>query len=98
MVVLTSRCPSQLLEGPDVVAVLEQVGREGVSKRVAACRLHQTGLPDGAVHGSLDDGFVEMMPAPLAAFRLSVRPGSREQPLPGQLASRVRILAPERVR
>ena len=45
----------QLLDGADVVAVLEQVGREGVPQGVRAGPLGDAGPPDRLLDGPLED-------------------------------------------
>src|SRR5438093_4554572 len=41
----------ELLDGPDVVVILEQVGREGVSESVARGELGKARGTDGVLHG-----------------------------------------------
>src|SRR5439155_22186816 len=89
--------PEQLLDGPDVVAVLEQVRGEGMSERVTARVLEDAGLAQRALDGTLDDGLVQVMAAALAGESLHVVAGRREHPLPAELASGVRVLPRQRV-
>jgi len=56
----------QLLDGPDVVTLLEQVGGKRVTEGVARGRLGNPGTADRILHGALEDGFVEMVAAALA--------------------------------
>jgi hypothetical protein len=51
----------QLLDGPDIVAVFEEVGDEGVAEGVRSGELGDGGGPTGGADGTLDDGFVEMV-------------------------------------
>jgi hypothetical protein len=51
----------QLLDGPDVVAVFEQVGGKGVAEGVTAHRLVDTGQAGRLPHGSLRGTFSQMM-------------------------------------
>lgn len=51
----------QLLHGADVVAVLEQVGGEGMAERMAASPFEDIGGADGVVHFALDVRFVVMV-------------------------------------
>ena len=53
----------QLLDGADVVAVLEQVGGEAVAEGVGCDGLGEVGVEGGGADGPLDDGFVEMVAA-----------------------------------
>lgn len=62
--------PEQLLNCPNVVAVLEQVRREGVAEGVAAHRLLDVGGPNGRVNGPLNDPLVRVMPADQAGSRV----------------------------
>ena len=45
----------QLLDGADIVAPLQQVGREGVPERVAARRLRHSGAAKRLLESSLKD-------------------------------------------
>src|SRR5450756_2850886 len=56
----------QFLDGADVVARLEQVGREGVAQGVAARVLDDAGAPHRFLHGPLNDALVNVMAALLA--------------------------------
>ena len=50
--------PQQLLDGPDVVAVLKQVRRERVPLGVWAGALGHPGLPNRVLDGPLQDRLV----------------------------------------
>src|SRR5213594_3388770 len=93
--------PEQLLDGPDVVAVLQQVRGKGMPERVTARVLEDAGLAqralDGTLDGTLDDRFVQVMAAPLAGEAIHVVSGRREHPLPADLASGDRVLSRQRV-
>ncbi len=54
--------PEQLLNRLDVVALFEQVGGEGMPKRVTTGGLRNPGFPAGLFDSPLQDGFVAMMP------------------------------------
>jgi hypothetical protein len=45
--------PQEFLDGPDVVAVLEQVGREGVAQGVRAHTLGKLRIAGGGLHRAL---------------------------------------------
>src|SRR5262249_48922539 len=47
--------PEEFLDGPDVAAVLEQVGGEGVAQSVRAGPLGDPCAPDSLLHGALQD-------------------------------------------
>ena len=64
--------PEQFLHGADIVAVLEQVGRERMAEGVARCRLRDARAADGIPDGTLHDGLVQVVPAPLARDALDI--------------------------
>ena len=49
----------ELLDGADVVAGFEEVGREAVAEGVAGRRFGEARRADRLVEGALEDGFVE---------------------------------------
>ena len=51
----------ELLDGADVVAVLEEMGGEGVAEGVAGDALGEGGVAVGLGDGALDDGLVEVV-------------------------------------
>ncbi len=55
--------PEQLLNRADVVARLEQGGRERMAQRVAPGALRQPGGQHGLAHGALEHGLVQVVPA-----------------------------------
>ena len=61
----------QLLDGAEVVAVFEEVGRERVAKGVARCAFGDFGELDRAAQGFLHGGFVEVMASPRVATRIA---------------------------
>jgi len=63
------RVTEQQLQGPQIRPALEQMGREAVSERMAACRLRDARPTDRLLHLTLQHGFVQVMPAPLANKR-----------------------------
>jgi len=56
--------PKQLLNGPDVVSILEQVRCKTVPQRVTGASLRNTGFDNRLFDGSLDQALMKMM-APL---------------------------------
>jgi hypothetical protein len=52
--------PEQLLDGADVVPVLEQVSREGMAERVWSDTFRDPRLPRCLGNRLLDDGFVKV--------------------------------------
>src|SRR6185295_4870239 len=76
-----------LLDGANVVAVLQQVGGEGVPEGVGAGHLGDAGGAAGGADGALDGRLVEVVPADLAGGRIGVVAGGGEDPLPDPLAA-----------
>src|SRR5438034_11848750 len=66
-------------------------------ERVTARVLGDAGLAQRALDGALNDGFVQVMAAPLAGEAIHIVSDRREHPLPAERASGVRILSRERV-
>lgn len=85
----------QLLDGADVVAGLEQVGREAVAEAVAGGALRKVGSCAGGAECLLEHGFVEVVAPHLLGVRLAILPRGREHPLPRPLARGLGILASE---
>ena len=56
----------QLLDGADVVPILQQVGREGMPKCMTGGGFRNPRSPNGFLHGPLQYALVEMVAAPLA--------------------------------
>ena len=70
--------PEELLHGPDVVAGFEQMRRERMEEGVPGGRLCDPGLAYGAMHGAPQDGFVELMAAPLSRIGIFMDAGRRK--------------------
>jgi hypothetical protein len=90
--------PQQLLDGLDVVAGLEQVRRKGVPQRMTRRWTGDPCLPRRLFDRPLQDGFVQVMPPPLAGLRVDVEPSGRKHPLPGPFTRSVGVLHPKRPR
>ena len=86
----------KLLDGADVVALLQQVGGKRVTEGMARRRLGDPGGTDGILHRSLKHGFVKVVPASLAGDGLHVETRGGEDPLPAPFAAGVRVLAQQR--
>src|SRR5262249_51870552 len=56
----------ELLDGPDIVAFLQQMRCEGVPEGVAACGLGDGGCQDCASDGALEDRLVEVVSSELS--------------------------------
>ena len=85
----------QFLDGPDVVALLQQVCGEGVTEGMAGGRLGNAGRANRVLYSPLEHRFVEMVAAPLASKPVDVGASRREDPVPAPLAAGVRVLARE---
>ena len=85
----------ELLDGADVVASFEEVGGEGVAEGVAGGMLGDGCALNGGVEGALDDGFVEVVAPCFACGLVGVTTGSREEPLPTELARSGRVFLAE---
>ena len=58
----------ELLDGADVVTVLQEMGGEGVPEGVATRRFGDAGPPHRTLHGPLENRFVQVVAAPLGSF------------------------------
>src|SRR2546422_3224424 len=67
-------------------------------RSVCGPALRDARVPDGVLDGALQDGFVQMMSAPLAGEPLHVHAGRREDPVPHPLSPRIRVFPSERRR
>ena len=83
------------MDGTDVVAIFEQVGRERVAQGVRRDGLGDSSDGGGLAHRALDDGFVDVMAPNFLGDGIVVGTGGREHPLPNPLAVGVGILAPQ---
>ena len=72
----------ELLNGSDVVPVLDQTGGEGVPERLAGRALGESGFAHCHLDRLLQKRFAEVVPATLAGFSISVDPRGREDLLP----------------
>ena len=87
-----------LLDGPDVIAAREQVGREGVPQGVDGRVLGDSHGLDGSAEGSLELSLVEMVPPDDPGARIPGPLGRRENVLPGPLGACSGILSGQGVR
>ncbi len=85
--------PEELLDGADVVAILQQVCRERVAEGMAGGALRDGSPLESLSHGTLEHGFVQVVASVLAGRTLDVDSGGGEHPLPGPFPAGVRILA-----
>ena len=87
----------QLLDGADVVAAFEQMGREAVAQRVTTRAFDEPRLARGPLDGALDGTPAEVVPPHHAAARISGACRGREDVLPGPLAIGAAKFARERI-
>ena len=85
--------PQQFLDRPDVVSVLEQVGGERVTERVAGDMLFDVGQSRRIFDGALEYGFVQMVPTPGPGFGILKVPMRGKYPLPSPIAVCIRVLS-----
>jgi hypothetical protein len=85
----------QLLHGPDVVAVLQEVCGERVPESVAGRALRDPGRADRVMDRALDHGLVQVMAPALAGLAIDVDAGGGEDPLPGPFTACTGVLAAE---
>ena len=75
--------PQEFLDRSDVVVILEEVGGEGVAKRVATDWLGDPRTKRGGLDCALKDGFMQVVAAVLASHPLDVDARRRKDPPPG---------------
>jgi hypothetical protein len=90
--------PEQLLDGSDVVPAFEQVRRKAMSKRMARRRTGDAGGSGSVLDRPLENGFVKMMPPPLASHLVHVEPCRGKRPLPPPFTGSVGVLRSQRAR
>lgn len=90
--------PQQLLDRPDVVSVLEQVGGERVTECVAGDTLFDVGQRRRFFDCTLKDGFVQVVPTPNSGFGIRIVPMRGKYPLPSPSAVCIRVLSAKRFR
>ena len=83
----------QLLDGPDGLTGLQEVGGEGVPQRMAGGGLDQASLPGGPLDGPLHHGLVQVVASAPAGDGITVVSCGREHPLPAPLPAGGGILA-----
>ena len=86
------------MDGSDVLAVFKEVSGERVTKCVGGDTFWYAGQSGGLFDGFLEDGLVEVVASPLAAFSVEVGSGGGEDPLPTPVAGGVWRLACEGMR
>ncbi len=90
--------PQQLLNGTNVISVLQQMGRKRMSKSVTANMFNDSGLQTSLSHSTLHKRFVNMMTAFLSCLSIFPPIFLGEHPLPPPFLRRIRILAIQCIR
>ena len=85
--------PQKFLNRSDVVAVVQQVGRKRMSKRVWASRFRDLRFEPGLVNGLLENRFVEVVAPLFSCDRIGVMAGGWKHPLPSPVPTRAGILS-----
>jgi hypothetical protein len=84
---------SEALHGPNIVAVLEQVCRERMLKRLWTHSLSDAGLARRLGRGFLNNGLVEVKPGWRSPSRIGTHARGRKHELPSPFGGGVRIPA-----
>ena len=79
------------------VAVVQQVGRKRMSKRVWASRFRDLRFEPGLFNGLLENRFVEVVPPLFSCDRIGVMAGGWKHPLPSPVPTCVGILSVQSV-
>ena len=77
--------PEQFLDGPDIIAILQEVGREGMAECVRCDPLFYPGELGGFADGTLDGGFVDVVALDLSGDGVGRQSGCGEDVLPDPL-------------
>jgi len=88
----------QFLDRADVVAIVEEVGGEGMPERVTARPFRDARPVHGVLHRALDRAFVQVVAASAAGLAVGVDPGRGEEVLPGRFPAGVRVFTLEGAR
>ena len=78
----------QLLDGADILPILEEVSGEGMPKGVTRHSLGEAKLLDGPSHGLLQGGRVDVVSAPLSRFPVLEDTAPWKDPLPAPISGR----------
>jgi len=83
----------EFLNGADVVAILEQVGREGMAEGVTGGPIRDAAAPDGIASGGLNGGFVQVVFVQVVAVALAGAGTARQPPAPRAISRLHRLAA-----
>lgn len=93
-----NRFGEEFLDRPDIIPILQEMGRERMPEGMAGDGLLDTGPLARLLDGTLYDGFVEVMPEEAAGGRLRKLPVCGKYPLPPPLVVSGLVLPLERFR
>src|SRR5262249_12580068 len=85
------------LNGFEIHSSFQKMGGKTVAKRVRACRLGDPGVLHGLFHRLLQHRLMQMVPASLSRYSVSVMASCRKHPLPAPFLACVWIFSLERV-
>jgi len=74
--------PEQLLNRPDIITILQQVGRKRMTQSVTCCGLGMSDFESRFSKRSLQNGLMKMMSPLLSRHTVCIVTGCREYPLP----------------
>ncbi len=81
----------QLLDGPDIISLVEEVGGKGVPKRVTAHGFLDSNLTDGLGRPALNDPILQVVPPLDTRARVLAPARGWEKPLPAPLDARAGV-------
>ena len=88
----------KVLNRSNIIPVLDQVRREGVTEGMGSSGAADLGIPDGLLDGTLDDCLVQVMTPLDFRTRIAAEAVRRKRPLPAPFPAGSRILPLESVR
>ncbi len=63
----------ELMDGPNIITVLQEMGRKRMPKTVGACRLGYRGLQHGLSYRFLQHGFMKMVLLPQPGLAIDIQ-------------------------
>jgi hypothetical protein len=87
----------QFLNGPNVIAILQQMSRKRMSQRMTSSRFGD-GLQSCFLEGALQNRFMKMVPAFLARYPVCEMTRCGKHPLPAPFLARIRVFTFKSIR
>jgi hypothetical protein len=87
----------ELLDGADVVALLQKVGRKRMAQGVGSGVFGDASGTDGGFDRTLDDGLMQVVPPPISGSAIDIVTGRWEDPLPRPVAPGGGVFSVQRV-